>query len=88
MGPTDGSVTYPGWNIDDVEIWGEPQLEPLGADLNADGSVTLFDYSIFGACWTGPDQAAAADCECADIDVDGDVDLADFSVMQDEMDTE
>jgi len=22
MGPTDGSVTYPGWNIDDVEIWG------------------------------------------------------------------
>jgi hypothetical protein len=22
MGPTDPSVTYPGWNIDDVEIWG------------------------------------------------------------------
>jgi subtilisin-like proprotein convertase family protein len=22
MGPTDGSRTYPGWNIDDVEIWG------------------------------------------------------------------
>ncbi|MFQ5460668.1 MAG: dockerin type I domain-containing protein [Anaerolineae bacterium] len=24
MGPTDSSVTYPGWNIDDVEIWAIP----------------------------------------------------------------
>lgn len=22
IGPTDGSVTYPGWNLDDIEIWG------------------------------------------------------------------
>jgi len=22
MGATDGSVTYPGWNIDDIEVWG------------------------------------------------------------------
>lgn len=22
LGPTDSSVTYPGWNIDDIEIWG------------------------------------------------------------------
>ena len=24
LGPTDGSVTYPGWNIDDVQVTGDP----------------------------------------------------------------
>ncbi len=85
MGPTDSLVTYPGWNIDDVEIWGEPPFEPVGGDLNADGRVTLFDYSIFGACVTGPDGVTAADCECADVDTDGDVDLSDFRVIQHDM---
>jgi hypothetical protein len=28
MGPTDGSVTYCGWNIDDVEIWGLGEVGP------------------------------------------------------------
>jgi len=29
MGPTDGSVTYPGWNLDDIQIWGVPTLPAL-----------------------------------------------------------
>jgi C1A family cysteine protease len=33
MGPTDGGVTFPGWNIDDVEIWGIPSL----FDCNGNG---------------------------------------------------
>ncbi|HNQ24449.1 MAG TPA: C25 family cysteine peptidase [Phycisphaerae bacterium] len=28
MGPTDGTITYPGWNIDDVEIWAAFSLPP------------------------------------------------------------
>ena len=24
MGPTDDTVTYPGWNLDDIEIWSDP----------------------------------------------------------------
>jgi PKD repeat protein len=31
MGPTDGSVTYGGWNIDDIEIWG--CVDVYGHDL-------------------------------------------------------
>lgn len=37
MGPTDGSVTYCGWNIDDIEIWAEsgnpssPTPSPTGS---------------------------------------------------------
>ncbi|MCP4245851.1 MAG: hypothetical protein GY778_02275 [bacterium] len=23
MGPTDGSASYPGWNLDDIEVWGD-----------------------------------------------------------------
>jgi hypothetical protein len=30
MGPTDGSVTYPGWNIDDIEVRGMPSVTSLG----------------------------------------------------------
>jgi hypothetical protein len=85
MGPTDGSVTYPGWNLDDVEIWASPPFDPPASDLNVDGSVNLFDYTILGACVTGPGEAPMADCECADIDQSGHVDLGDFRTLQDEM---
>jgi hypothetical protein len=30
MGPTDECCTYPGWNIDDIEIWGIPAVTSLG----------------------------------------------------------
>ena len=41
MGPTDDSGTYPGWNIDDVEIWGvalPPPMQIVASDP-ADGAV-------------------------------------------------
>ena len=28
MGPTDGSQSYPGWNLDDIEIWATFSLQP------------------------------------------------------------
>ncbi len=50
MGPTDGSVTYPGWNIDDVEIWGltsHPCAGALPGDVNLDGSIDGIDVQAF-----------------------------------------
>ncbi len=38
MGPTDSSTTYPGWNIDDIEIWGAP-AGVLPGDIDADGDL-------------------------------------------------
>ncbi|HNQ24448.1 MAG TPA: C25 family cysteine peptidase [Phycisphaerae bacterium] len=42
MGPTDGTVTYPGWNIDDVEIWGAytgPAVISLVSSEPPDGAI-------------------------------------------------
>jgi hypothetical protein len=36
MGPTDSSVTYGGWNIDDVQIWAGPPLSILAWTAYAD----------------------------------------------------
>lgn len=53
MGPTNSSVTYPGWNIDDVEVWGCPWTSLAGvtpiksmADIT---SVTVQDQVISAA---------------------------------------
>ena len=47
MGPTDGSVTYAGWNIDDVEIWAvQPPPPPPGPD----GTIMIGDET-----YTAPD---------------------------------
>jgi hypothetical protein len=79
MGPTDSSVSYPGWNIDDVQIWART---PSPADLNGDSLVGEMDYRMFAACFDGPALTTATDCTCADLDADGDVDLVDFAGMQ------
>ncbi|UCG31815.1 MAG: S8 family serine peptidase [Phycisphaerales bacterium] len=88
MGATDGGNTYPGWNIDDVEIWGIGSLcGDMPGDFDDDCDVDLNDFATFATCFHGstitvpppgctPDQFA--DC---DLDDDGDVDLADFSTF-------
>ncbi|HUU83527.1 MAG TPA: C25 family cysteine peptidase [Phycisphaerae bacterium] len=80
MGPTDGSSTYPGWNIDDVEIW--CVFPPMTGDCNSDKHVTTDDYGSFEGCLTGPDGGINSGCECANMDADGDVDLDDFARFQ------
>jgi serine protease AprX len=79
MGPTDSGVHYPGWNIDDVEIWA---TTASASDLNGDGVVDLFDVKMFEACLAGPDTVPPPACACADRDGDSDVDLADFAELQ------
>ncbi len=80
MGPTDGGVTFPGWNLDDVELWGVVPVVP--ADFNGDGFVNLNDFAIFNGCLSGPEGGTGAGCLCVDLDADGDVDLGDFRLFQ------
>lgn len=81
MGTTDSSVTYPGWNIDDIRILGVPPAPPapdcLG-DLNGDNQVDITDLSILLSNFGTPSGAAPED---GDLDEDGDVDITDLSIQ-------
>lgn len=84
MGATDSSVTYPGWNIDDIRILGvTPPIACLG-DLDGDLDVDVTDLSIllsnFGT-------SSGADPEDGDLDDDGDVDITDLSIQLGEFGT-
>jgi hypothetical protein len=80
MGSTDGSVTYPGWNLDDIEIWGISEPAPLEGDLDDDGDVDIGDLSAllgaYGLC-SGDEGFNPA----ADLDDSGCVDLSDLAVL-------
>ena len=43
MGVTDGSVTYPGWNIDDIRVWGA--IPSTGCDAAPDEPLDLFVWA-------------------------------------------
>jgi subtilisin family serine protease len=82
MGPSDYSVTYPGWNIDDIELWG---LAPprLPGDLNCDGVVDFADINPFVQVMVDPAAWEAAHPDCplfnGDINDDGAVDFGDIN---------
>lgn len=83
MGTTNASVTYCGWNIDDVEIWGvvtQPQWA-IG-DVNCDGDVNVFDIDPFVLALTDePGYAAhypACDINNADLNGDGTINVFDI----------
>jgi hypothetical protein len=83
MGPTDVSVTYPGWNIDDIEIWAlVPPPYPIG-DMNCDSSVDFGDINPFVLALTNPSGYATSYPDCnimnADINQDGSVDFGDIN---------
>jgi hypothetical protein len=81
LGPTDAFTTYPGWNIDDIEIWG---VASFSSDFDGDAAVDEFDYRVLETCLAGPDAGVAFGCDCTDLDGDGDVDLFDFARLQQE----
>jgi len=89
MGPTDGSVTYPGWNIDDVELvaWVSGAPYPLG-DVNCDGEVNNADIAPFVLALSDRDayELAYPDCNLdavGDIDGDGVFNNADIPAFVD-----
>ena len=59
MGTTDGSVTYHGWNIDDVVFSGVAPLNTCPADLAEPfGVLNFFDISAFIGLYNAQDPAA------------------------------
>jgi hypothetical protein len=82
MGTTDISVTYCGWNIDDIEIWGVVPVPPLLGDLNCDGVLNAFDIDPFVLALTDPAgyETAYPDCNrmLADCNNDGVVNAFDI----------
>ena len=66
----------------DAGLLGDLQCQG-NADMNADGTVNLFDYDLFQACVTGPGGGPVSpDCACFDFNDDDDVDLLDFAAFQ------
>ncbi len=59
-------------------------LPTAPADLDGDCDADLADFSLFQACFNGPNRAPSGRCTtpAADFDLDGDVDLSDFSLFQ------
>ncbi len=89
MGATDGTVTYCGWNIDDIEIWGLPPAVPADCpgDANCDGYVTWRDIDHFVAGmndnvagWEALFDEPGPPCPFTNLDVsaDGRVDWRDI----------
>lgn len=81
MGTSDGSVTYCGWNIDDIRLY-SIQCDGLFGDFNGDDRVAQDDFNRLGVCFSGPGVNADGGCAIFDFDADADVDLRDFTVFQ------
>jgi hypothetical protein len=82
MGPTGNYSTYPGWNVDDVEVWGVVNLSCAGAlkgDLNGDGKVDGQDVQAFIEVLMNPYAVTVSTDEfcAADTNTDGFVTVAD-----------
>ncbi|MEE2681734.1 MAG: hypothetical protein VX641_05105, partial [Planctomycetota bacterium] len=75
MGSTNGSGTYGGWNLDDVEIRGIPASKAIPGDLNLDGAVDGQDLTLLLAGW------GACDGCIEDITADGLVNGADLTIL-------
>jgi hypothetical protein len=83
MGPTDSSTSYPGWNIDDVEIWGVLHQSCSGVslgDASLDGVVNGSDVQPFIQVLLDPYASSVTYAQyCAtDINHDGFITTADL----------
>ncbi len=84
LGPTDETITYPGWNIDDIELWGEVPVLRYG-DLDCDYDVDFDDIQPFIKALSGQEEYETAYPNCewlhGDCDEDGDVDFDDIAAF-------
>ncbi|HVP13112.1 MAG TPA: M14 family zinc carboxypeptidase [Phycisphaerae bacterium] len=88
MGPTDASVTYPGWNIDDVELWAVVNFSCTGTlrgDMNHDGTINGQDMQRFVEVFINPYASGVTGPEfcSADMNADGFVTAADVAPFVD-----
>ncbi len=75
----------PGTAIEGFDV--TPPCGTPPADADVDGDVDLADFSVFTACFNGPNRpwpgppVDQQKCSCLDADGDNDVDLGDFSAF-------
>ena len=75
MGPTDSSITYCGWNLDDVQVWG---TRYCGGDANCDRVVNWHDIDFFVTGMNDNESrwrarfAGGAPCDYANLDLNND----------------
>ncbi|HVP13814.1 MAG TPA: hypothetical protein VMV94_21755, partial [Phycisphaerae bacterium] len=75
MGPTDEFITYPGWNIDDVELWGVAHSTCTGVllgDADGNGVVDGRDIQRFVEVLINPYSAGVTVEEFCAVDTDAD----------------
>jgi hypothetical protein len=79
MGTTDTSVTYPGWNIDDIQIKGVAPGAPAQCegDVNGDGTTDVFDFTEM----SGVFGQSVPPGTPSDLNNDGEVDVFDFATL-------
>jgi len=74
MGTTDVSVTYSGWNLDDIVFSGVLPIQDCTADINGDGSLNFLDVSEFLSAFGAQGRAA-------DFNGDGSFNFLDVSAF-------
>lgn len=62
MGATNGALTAPGWNIDDVEIWGDVSNEIVDCNENGIDDACDIDCGAPGGACDVPGCGTLADC--------------------------
>jgi len=78
MGGTDGSVTYCGWNIDDIRVYALlPNKVACVGDLNEDAVVDAADLAVLLAGWGGFVEGYSS----GDMNQDGLVNADDLAVL-------
>lgn len=78
--PNDASQAF--MNIVESDPDTKPLLtvtDQLPGDIDGDRDIDENDYTLFPACFGGPDPPVAASCRVYDFDADRDVDLFDFA---------
>lgn len=84
MGPTDGSGTAPGWNLDDMEFWGVAPHACLGSvagDVSGDGAIDGDDVQAFVRAVVDSQSATQAERCAADFNLDGAADSLDVPLF-------
>ncbi len=85
MGPTDDTVVYHGWNIDDVQIWAIDETTACATtpgDLDGANGISGNDIQPFVGCLIGDDPGAPG-CPCADMNLDGQFTEEDIALFVD-----
>ncbi|MHC4757407.1 MAG: reprolysin-like metallopeptidase [Planctomycetota bacterium] len=80
IGPTDITVTYPGWNIDDVKVTGFTEASILSGDFDLDCDVDFKDFSVLGKAWNASEGDENWNLVCDEALVqDGVIDINDLN---------